>query len=494
MKRTSTPAAKRAGLLALTGRLTLTLALALTGCSGAAGSAALPDGPAPMEEVPALLRPPPAVAAFLAGAGEAALEERTGLICYAPWERWESAFPDGTVTATEFQLDDSDGWNGFSPFAVQGDWVYGTRSDHSYFSKTAVWRLNRATGRGQRLLSSDIFTYLIPPETSPYSESNTVVITLNALSEERLFFTVSLGVVLGPVGQRRLYSCNLQGGEVRLLYDFPEEGAENTLWGTWGERYLLAEDALYFCAVRDEEGAFDPERSPFPDTVLLRCDLKSGAVTTLLEGGYAPILRGGQVCCYQKGEGLVRLVRLDGTVLETLPSDAFSRWYNIGAGEDGALVVSSDFDRREHSLLRQGAGLQGGGSDLVVLRAAGVDLTERISDGWCLLQDGAFTPLFASYMGWSGVSSSAPVLSADGLLCWDQRDEKGRLPLWLYDREGERFLTLPIPLSDDWQAVPLKDGEGLALWVVTRSPGEGEGEGESTCRYTLYRLTTAPQG
>ena len=127
-----------------------------------------------------------------------------------------------------------------------------------------------------------------------------------------------------------------------------------------------------------------------------------------------------------------------------------------------------------------------------MLRAAGVDLTERISDGWCLLQDGAFTPLFASYMGWSGVSSSAPVLSADGLLCWDQRDEKGRLPLWLYDREGERFLTLPIPLSDDWQAVPLKDGEGLALWVVTRSPGDGEGE--SACRYTLYRLTTAPQG
>ena len=154
--------------------------------------------------------------------------------------------------------------------------------------------------------------------------------------------------------------------------------------------------------------------------------------------------------------------------------------------------MSTDFDRREHSLLRQGAGLQGGGSDLVVLRAAGVDLTERISDGWCLLQDGAFTPLFASYMGWSGVSSSAPVLSADGLLCWDQRDEKGRLPLWLYDREGERFLTLPIPLSDDWQAVPLKDGEGLALWVVTRSPGDGEGE--SACRYTLYRLTTAPQG
>ena len=157
---------------------------------------------------------------------------------------------------------------------------------------------------------------------------------------------------MGPVGQRRLYSCNLQGGEVRLLYDFPEEGAENTLWGTWGERYLLAEDALYFCAVPGEEGAFDPERGPFPDTVLLCCDLKSGAVTTLLEGGYAPILRDGQVCCYQKGEGLVRLVRLDGTVLETLPDDAFSRWYNIGAGEGGALAVSADFDRREHSLLR----------------------------------------------------------------------------------------------------------------------------------------------
>ena len=137
MKRTSTPAAKRAGLLTLTGCLTLTLALtitlvlALTSCSGAAGSTALPDGPAPMEEVPALLRPPPAVAAFLAGAGEAAVEERIGLICYAPWEGWESAFPDGTVTATEFQLGDSDGWDGFSPFAVQGDWVYGTRSDHS---------------------------------------------------------------------------------------------------------------------------------------------------------------------------------------------------------------------------------------------------------------------------------------------------------------------------------------------------------------------------
>lgn len=136
MKRKSThatyTAAKRAGLLALAA------CLIFTGCGGAGESAAPPNGPAPMEEVPALLRSPPAVAAFLAGAGEAVLEERTGLICYAPWEGWESAFPDGTVTATEFQLDDSDGWNGFSPFAIQGDWVYGTRSDRSYFPKTAV--------------------------------------------------------------------------------------------------------------------------------------------------------------------------------------------------------------------------------------------------------------------------------------------------------------------------------------------------------------------
>ena len=82
MKRKSThatyTAAKRAGLLALAA------CLIFTGCGGSGESAALPDGPAPMEEVPALLRPPPAVAAFLAGAGEAALEERTGLICYAP--------------------------------------------------------------------------------------------------------------------------------------------------------------------------------------------------------------------------------------------------------------------------------------------------------------------------------------------------------------------------------------------------------------------------
>ncbi|MBO1680325.1 hypothetical protein [Bittarella massiliensis (ex Durand et al. 2017)] len=493
MERKSAHTAKQIYLSALAACLVaaLAIAIALTGCGGRAGSAGAADRLAPLEEEVAFLRPAPAAAAFLAGAGKAALEERTALICYAPWEGWESAFPGRSVEATEFQLDGSGGWDGFFPFAIQGEWVYGTRSDHSYFPKTAVWRLNQTTGRGQQLLSSDQFTYLIPPDTPAYSDSNTVAITLSALSEERLFFTVSLGIGMGP-GQRRLYSCNLQGGGVRLLYDFPEEGAEDNLWNTWGGRYLLTEEALYFCAVPGGEGAFDPERSPFPDTTLLRCDLKSGAVAPLLEGGYAPILRGGQVCCFQKaGKGLVQLVQPGGAVLETLPDDAFSRWHNIGAGEDGALAVAIAFDRREHSFLKQGAGLRAGGGNLGVLRAAGVDLTERVSDGWCLFADGDFVPLFAGYMGGSGLSGSAPVLSADGLLCWDQGDEKGNLPLWLYDREGKRFLTLPIPLLGDWQAVPLKDGEGLALWVATRS---GEGGGDSSCRYTLYRLTSEPRG
>ncbi len=235
MERKSAHTAKQIYLSALAACLVaaLAIAIALTGCGGGAGSAGAANRPAPLEEEVALLRPAPAAAAFLAGAGEAALEERTALICYAPWEGWESAFPGRSVEATEFQLDGSGGWDGFFPFAIQGDWLYGTRSDHSYFPKTAVWRLNQTTGRGQQLLSSDQFTYLIPPDTPAYSDSNTVAITLSALSEERLFFTVSLGIGMGP-GQRRLYSCNLQGGGVRLLYDFPEEGAEDNLWNTWG--------------------------------------------------------------------------------------------------------------------------------------------------------------------------------------------------------------------------------------------------------------------
>ena len=212
MERKSAHTAKQIYLSALAACLVaaLAIAIALTGCGGRAGSAGAADRLAPLEEEVAFLRPAPAAAAFLAGAGEAALEERTALICYAPWEGWESAFPGRSVEATEFQLDGSGGWDGFFPFAIQGEWVYGTRSDHSYFPKTAVWRLNQTTGRGQQLLSSDQFTYLIPPDTPAYSDSNTVAITLSALSEERLFFTVSLGIGMGP-GQRRLYSCNLQG-------------------------------------------------------------------------------------------------------------------------------------------------------------------------------------------------------------------------------------------------------------------------------------------